>query len=257
MSEAYYPNKITEENIQELKEKATRIKKKAFLLMILTTVFYSIFGFIFLWYMFPFIGSSLLNAYPDLSPTTFWVTFLVVFFIVFEVFLILLLNLLEPILRRALNFPRHEERIFAQIVLMVYYLKKNERRKAIREVADFITHLSVFTKDFFNYPKGKMYAPEFNMLITGRNQIKRMLFFSEEKPISAILSNFGLSLVSNEEREAYSSLKRLIEEVQKYGKLEGRLSGILAQMKKYDVVVTWILLLIPIILAILGILPYK
>jgi hypothetical protein len=257
MSEAYYPNKITEENIQELKEKAARIKKKAFLLMLLTTGLYGIFGIIFLRYMFPFIGSSLLNAYPDLSPTTFWVTFLVVFVIIFLIYLYFLLNLIEFVLKKAFKFPRHEERIFAQIVLMVYYLKKNERTKAIREVNDFITHLSVFTKDFFNYPKGKMYAPEFNMLINGRNQIERMLFFSEVEPTSTILTNFGLSLVSNEEREAYSSLKRLIEEVQKYGRLEGRLSAILTQMKKYDVIVTWILLLIPIILVILGIPPYK
>jgi len=177
------------------------------------------------------------------------------FLIVFEVFLYIVLNLLEPILRWIFKFPRHEERIFGQCFLMAYYLTNKEKMRAIREVDDFIMHLSVFAKNKFNYPKGKMYAPEFNLLINGKNQIKRMLFFSQGN-ISEILTSFGLALIHNEDHKAYSSVKQLIEETQKYGKLEGRFHVIVAQTKKYDVVVTWILLLIPIILAILGILPY-
>jgi len=79
MSETDYPKEVTKDNVQQLKERATKIKKKAFQLMILTTVLYGIIGFIFLWYMFPFIGVSLLHALPDLSPATFWVIFLLVF----------------------------------------------------------------------------------------------------------------------------------------------------------------------------------
>jgi hypothetical protein len=122
----------------------------------------------------------------------------------------------------------------------------------MKEVDDFIAHLSVFAKDFFNYPKGKMYAPKFNLLISGRDQIKRMLFFSDVN-VSETLTSFGLSLVHNEDQEAYSSLKRIIEETQKYGKLEGRFQRILGGMEKHQTAMTLIIWMASIVLAIIGI----
>jgi hypothetical protein len=94
------------------------------------------------------------------------------------------------------------------------------------------------------------------MLISGRNQIKRMLLFSEEKS-SDIFTGFGLALVNKEDPKAYSYIKQIIDEAQKYGKLEGRFSRLSAGMEKYPTVVTLILSIITLILAISNILPYK
>lgn len=256
MSETKYPKEVTKDNIQQLKEKAIKIKRKAFWSMISTIALYGIISLVSMPFIFFYVGVFLLEVLPEMPSETFFGIFLVVFVIVFWVFLYLLLNLIELVLNKAFKFPSHEERIFAQCFLITYYLNRNERIKAVKEVDDFISHLSVFCKDIFNYPKRKLYAPEFNLLINGKDQIRRMIFFSEGN-IPEILINFGLALVHNDNPKAYSSLKQLIAEAQKYGKLKRRLSRILARMEKYNVIVTWVLLLIPIILGVLGYLPYK
>ena len=255
MSETDYPKEITKDNIQQLKKRATKIKKRAFRLMIYTSVLYAIIGLIAMPFIFFYVGWFLLNTLPEMPSETFFGIFLVVFVIVFELFLYLLLNLIELILKKAFKFPSHAERVFAQCFLMAYYLTNNERMKAIKEIDDFIMHLSVFTKDMFN-PKGKEYSHEFNMLIRGKNQIRRMLLFSEEK-IAELLTSFGLALIHNEDSKAFSVLNKLIDEAGKYGKLEGRLQKILAGMEKYPHSLTFVLSILAIILAILGILPYK
>lgn len=256
MKKKDFPKEITKDNIHQLKERATRTKKRAFHLMIYTTILYGIIGLIAMPFIFFYVGLFSLKILPEMPSETFFGIFLVVFVIVFELFLYLLLNLIELVLRKAFMFPSHAERIFAQCFLMAYYLTNNERTKAIKEVDDFISHLSVFTKDIFNYPKGKMYAPEFNSLISGKNQIKRMLLFSEEK-IAELLTSFGLALIHNEDSKVYSSLSQLIKEAQKYGKLEGRLKRMLAGIEKYPHFLTFVLSILAIILAILGILPYE
>jgi len=256
MSETEFPKEVTKDNIQQFRERATKIKKRAFRLMIYTTILYGIIGLIAMPFILFYVGWFLLKILPEMPSTTFFVIFLVVVVIVFELFLYLLLNLIELLLKKAFKFPKHEERIFAQCFLMADHLMNNERIKAIKEVDDFITHLSVFIKDIFNYPKRKIYSPEFNLLISGKNQIKRMLLFSEEK-ISELLINFGLALIHDEDSKAFSISKKLICEAKKYGKLEGRLQKILAGMEKYPHFLTFVLSILAVILAILGILPYK
>lgn len=255
MSETEYPKEITKDNIEQLKEKASKIKRKAFWSMISTIVLYGIIGLATMPFIFFYVGVFLLDVLPEMPSQTFFGIFLVVFMIVFWIYLYLLLNLLELVLRKAFKSPSHAERIFAQCFLMAYHLTNNKRMKAINEVNDFVTHLSVFTKDMFN-PKGKLYANEFNMLISGKNQIRRMLLFSEEK-IADLLTNFGLALVHNEDSKAFSILNKIINEARKYGKLEGRLQRFLSSLEKYPHSLTFFISIIALLLAILGILPYK
>lgn len=255
MSETEYPKEVTKDNFQQLKERASKIKKKGFQLMILTTVFYGIIGLTTMPFIFFYVSVFLLVTLPEMPSETFFGIFLIVFVIVFEIYLHLLLNLIELILKKAFKFPSYAERIFAQCFLMAYYLMDNKRMKAIKEVDDFIMHLSVFTKDMFN-PKGKEYAHEFNMLISGKNQIRRMLLFSEEK-IAELLISFGLALVHNEDSKAFSVLNKIINEARKYGKLEGRLQKFLRSLEKYPHSLTLFISILALLLATLGILPYK
>jgi hypothetical protein len=255
MSETEYPKEITKDNIEQLRETAFKIKKKGFRLMITKTILYGIIGLITMPFIFFYLGVFLLHVLPEMSSQTFFGIFLIVFVIVFEIYLYLLLNLIELILEKAFKFPSHAERVFAQCFLMAYYLANNKRMKAIKEVDEFIMHLSVFTKDMFN-PKRKEYAHEFNMLISGKNQIRRMLLFSEEK-IADLLTSFGLALVHNEDSKAFSVLNKIINEARKYGKLEGRIQRFLSSLEKYPHLLTFFISIIAFLLAILGILPYK
>jgi len=255
MRETEYPKELTKDNIQQLRERASRIKKKGFRLMILTSIFYAIIGLVTMPFIFFYVGDFLLKVLPEMPSQTFFVIFLVIFVIVFEIYLYLLLNLLELILKKVFKFPSHKERIFAQCFLMAYYLTNNERMKALKEVDNFVAHLSVFTKDIFN-PKAKEYAPEFNMLISGKNQIRRMLLFSNEK-IAHLLTSFGLALVHDEDSKAFSILNKIISEAKKYGKLEGRLQKFLSTLEKYPHSLTFAISIFALLLAILGILPYK
>ena len=194
-----------------------------------------------------------------MPPETFFWLFLIVFMIVFEVFLYILLNLIESILRKVFKFPSHEEKIFAQCVLMAYYLKKNERRKAVEQVDNFVSSLSVFSKDIFNKPQNKLYRPEFSLLIKGRNEIKRMLLFSK-KDIAGLLLKFGMAMVHKNDSEAYSSLSQIIKEARRYGEMKGRFQKFLVGVEKYYNLAALILSIIAIasvILQFLGLLPYK
>lgn len=249
MSETEYPREITKENIQQLKERSSRIKKRAFRLMIYTAISYTIIGFIAMPFILFFVGWFLLKMLPNMPSETLFGIILVTFLIVFEIFLYLLFNLIEFILKKAFRFPSHAERIFAQCFLMAYYLMNNERMKAMKEVNDFITHLSVFSKDMFN-PKGKEYSREFKMLINGKSQIRRMLLFSEEK-IAELLTGFGLALIRNEDSKAFSFLNKIIAEAEKYGKLEGKFQKILSKIEKYPHFVTFVLSILALLLAIL------
>lgn len=137
-NETQYPKEVTKDNIKQLKERATKIKKKAFWLMIYTTVLYGIIGLISMPFIFFYVGVFLLDVLPEMPSETFFGIFLVVFVIVFEVFLYLLLSFIELILKKAFKYPSYAERVFAQCFLMAYYLTNNERMKAIKEVDDFI-----------------------------------------------------------------------------------------------------------------------
>jgi len=258
MSKKDFPEKVTKNSFPQLIEKAKRIKKRAFLLMIVSVIVYGILGFLIMPIVLYLVGWFLMNSLPELSSESFIILWLLVFGLVFIPTLFLLLDSIIRFFERYLGLPKSEEKVFAGCFLIANHLMNNEKTKAIKGVNDFVMYLSDFLKDRNNL-KRKVYAPEFNLLISGKTEIRRMLLFSKEK-IPELLMNFGLSFVRGEDQEAFSSLTRLVERVKIYGEPRGRFRRFLAGLEQYPTFFNFLLsmaiFVVSVVLAILGILPY-
>jgi len=261
MSEKDFPKKITKDNIQQLREKAKRIKEKS-----LRNRFISFFIFFFIiLFFFLVIGSFYLMiwlAQNHFLDFILWVTpnhelrlafFIVVLFTVMGIIsiptLVFAVFSTLKLARKYWGYPKHEELIFADCFIIAGYLMNNERMKAKQKVGSFLANLTGFVRDWFN-PRRKMYAPEFNSLRSGKSEICRMLIFSKKKT-PKLLMNFGLAFVRNDDPEAFSYLKQLVKKVGEYGEPKGRVRKFLARMERYNRSLTFILSIIIFVFSLL------
>lgn len=163
-------------------------------------------------------------------------------------------------LRRVFNnlipyYPSPEEFVFAQCILTATLfdrIPKANWARAVRYRSLFLSEeFSRFTKyDELNFRR-KFYANEFKLLGSGETQIGRMLLFTQGKN-KELLTTFALSLVNNDDPKAFDNLKKLINEVDGYGKLEIWTQRIENQLKKWKSVVALIGAVIAIVATIVG-----
>jgi len=249
-----YPEKIDEENLKKLIERAKEITRKSsitFFLSVVTSVVLLVLAI--LWF-YPILKTAPnIQAYFEMAliiafggalfASAFLVDFVNVFF-----------------LRRIFNFisfyPSPEEFVFAQCILTAPIFdrvaQKSDWARHIRYRSMWLSEeFSRFTKyDVLNFRR-KFYAKEFGLLGSGETQIGRMLMFSKGNK-KKLLIDFALALVNNNDVVAFHDLSKLISEIEKYGKLEIRSERILNQLKKWKSVIAIIGGAVAIIAAIVG-----
>lgn len=255
MSKEDFPEQVTKENLSELVEKAKKIKKRAFLSMLVVSGLYSVIGlFLVVPLVFYFVGWFLKVSFPELPTETFENALIVIFFVVLPFVMYLLLDWIIWFFERFLGLPKSEEKVFAGCFIIANYVMNNEKKKAIEEVNNFVSYLAQFLADTTN-KRRKAYSPEFKLLTRGKTQIHRMLLFSKEK-VSELFTKFGLSLVRGEDQEAFSNLTELVKEVKKYGEPRGRFYGFLATLKQIRFFLLFVTVVIELIIVVLKILGF-
>jgi hypothetical protein len=249
MGKYVYPKEVTESNFPQLSERAKRLVRNVWVLELLKLVFVIISMFIIVYILAPiiyspFLGESLLSL-P--SAVLLIVDALISSLIISSVIAFWYIERLDSVLRFIFRFPRNDEMVFAECFIIANFLTRNNRLGALRRAESFTTSLSLFTKDYFN-PRRRVYADEFQMLESGKRQIERMLLFSEEK-VSGLFANLGLALVTGNDTMAYFFLRLLVRETQQYGELQGRLSRILSQVTRYEVIIVSLLTILGAVIA--------
>lgn len=266
MSKKDFPKEITENNIQLLVEKAERIEKKTlqsryvipFSFLLAISVVLVLYGALFL------VLWLLQNQYLDFmllfSPWHIHLFFVFLFTVMLLIsmptiiFLVLSTNWLR---RKYFGYPTHEELIFARCFIIAKLLMNNERMEAKKEVSQFLAHLTGFVRDLFN-SKRKVYRPEFDLLRSGKTEFCRMLIFSREGT-SELLMNFGLAFVRDDNPEAFSNLKRIVEKVEEYGEPKGRFRRFIGMLEQYphsiELILAIIIFIISLLFTILGYRP--
>ena len=260
MKEEDFPEKVTDKNIEDLIEKAEKLKKKGLQPRygLAIAVPYSGFALLFVFGSLYLMLWLALNNYLDFllwfSPEWQGAAFFALLFAVYAVVIlpILVFSLLSIIwiLRKYFGYPKHEEAIFAECFVIAKHLMNNERLKAKEKVYYFLACLTAFVRDLGYNSKRKIYAPEFDLLRCGKNEISRMLMFSDDKT-PKLLMDFGLAFVRNDDPEAFSNLKQLIERVREYGELKGRFRRFLGGIEQYPHSLPFVISMIVIAVAIL------
>jgi len=259
MSEEGFPEEVTKDNVKSLVEKAEKIQKKYFQLrfLLFIAIFYGIptlllgFGSIF------FMSWLGLNQYLDfllwfpseLQVPMFFVLFICVVAVWFLILASLLLSTLW-LMRKYLGFPEYEEMIFAECFIIAKHLMNKQRLKAKKEVGFFLATLTGFVRNLGFNPKRKVYAQEFDLLRSGKNEICRMLMFSKDN-ISDLLMKFGLAFVRNDDPEAFSILQQLVDKVREYGEPKWRFRRFLSGIEQYPHASPLILTIITVVIAII------
>jgi len=152
-------------------------------------------------------------------------------------------------MEKYLGYPKDEEVIFAHCFIMAKHLRNNERLKAKKEVSYLIPHLTSFVRRLVLNPRREVYSPEFDVLRSGKNEICRMLMFSKDN-ISELLMRFGLAFVRNDDPEAFSVLRQIVDEVREYGEPKGRFRRFLSGIERYPIASPLLLTTIIIVIAI-------
>lgn len=249
-----FPEQITKDNFPELVERAKKIKRRAFWLMIIVSSLYALLGlFLIIPLLFYVLGWLLLISSPDLSIEMFQNVLFGSFFVLLPFAMYVFLDWMTWFFERFLGLPNGKEKVFAGCVIVANYLRSNEKTKAIKEINDFVSYIGQFLADAGNV-KRKAYSLEFNLLSKGKTQIQRMILFSK-KNVSEMFLKFGLPFVKGEDEEAFSNLQELINEVRAYGEPRGRLYSLLGTIKDMRVFLlfaTAVIELIVVALKILG-----
>jgi len=266
MSKADYPSEVTEENVQQLIERAraiskTRTQKRylipfGLLIPVTIAIVFVIPSLILTWF--------LQNHYFDfvlVLPSIAWQTTVQVFLVAIILyiasytltFFILpsLVILSSRFMTRYFGYPSFEEVIFSECFIIAKHMNNNERAKADRRVYLLLSFLRRFAQDWFN-PKRRAFSPEINILRSGEQEIRRMVWFSKEA--STWLMKFGLAFVRNDNPEAFSYLRQVIKNIEEYGGAKGRLHRLMSRIEQYPTALPFILsitsLVISTILAI-------
>jgi hypothetical protein len=210
-----------------------------------------------------------LSIRPYLAPTNLLIALIAIF--IFSIsFAIAIPTLVIPtvamFVRRALTFfwkyPTTEEYIFARcnlIVCRIYeknlYDKKwwssyfNTKHGATYQVSWFCDELSSFCKDRLNVRR-KLYESEFRRLLNGGDELQKMIVFSSKETQNLFLK-FSFAFVNGNDEEAHNQLKKIIQEAEKYGKLENRFQKISDQLTGWEGLITALISLIGSIIALI------
>lgn len=248
-----YPDKVDKENLEILIERAKEITNKSriafgvsvvlsFVLIAMSIVYFSP--------LFDLIPDRQTFAYVTLSisfgASIFVSGFLIDFLNVFIV---------RRILTNVAKYPSSEEYVFANCVLTATLFERFPKSDWARQIRFKSLYLSEefsrFTKyDVMNFRR-KVYANEFRLLGSGETEIARMLMFSKVDK-KKLLTDFAMSLVNQDDPEAFRFLKRIVDEIEKFGKLENRTQRIENKLKKWKNVLAIIGGSITIIATIIG-----
>jgi hypothetical protein len=245
MSTYKYPKEINIDDLSNLAEHAKKIKRKATISLLSTTMIYGIVAML-LGPFFLFLTEYLPRSFPNMPQEELFISILLLFALVLELLLLFLFNFIELGINRLLKL-KYRESVLAECILIASFLVKGERRRAISEVDMLITSAWILRRT-----SGRMYAEEISLLSNGKRQIKRMLLFSEEK-IPQIFYGFGLTLVNNDDPMAYRFLKQILKEANKYGKLAGTLETIEDTLKSVKGIIALISSIVVIIATLWGI----
>lgn len=244
MSKKDYPETVTKNNIQQLIEKAEKIKKKDTHRYSIVSTFIVVLAYLGGLGVFFLMFWLFQNNYLEFFLVTFpselrFQTFFALLFIVMAVFwvpiMVFIVLFVFWLTRKYFGYPKHEEIIFAECFIIANHLINSRRLEAKKEVDDFLDALKVFVRDYRFNPKRKTYKPEFDLLRCGKNEICRMLMFSANRipEIPNLLMNFGLAFVREDEPEAFSYLKQIVGRVQEYGEPKGRFRRFLGAIERY------------------------
>jgi len=264
MDEGKFPNKVTKDTIPKLMEKAQRIRENSerlrygFIIFVLVGFPYVVVGFgtffLALWLGLHGYLNFLLEAVsPEIGAVPFFFILWIILLISLAIPTLIISNaLVMRLLRKYLGFPTIEEVIFADCLIISKHLLDNERVKATKEVKHLLDGLRRYTRKTLNplHSKRKVYTRELNILRSGKTEICRMLMFSKDN-VSGLLMNFGLTFVRNDDPEAFSILKQIIEKVNEYGELKGRVHRLLSGIERYPHASPLVLTIIVIIIGIL------
>jgi len=253
MTETDYPSKVTENNLKQLNERATRIKKRNRWLLFSSLVLYFVLGVFSMIVILFFVVVLVLLISPDFPNDVSIALIPVLFTVIAFPWSFSLLGLIERGLIKIFKLPRHDEVIFSECFIVANHLASNEKRKAIKEVFPLVGSLRSFLKgsDF----RRRIYAHEFNLLTNGKKEIRRMLLFSEDK-MPELLRSFGLALVRKEDTKAFASLKQILSEVEKYGELKEGF-GMLVSVEKYPTLVSLVFSVISLVVTLYLLLSGK
>jgi hypothetical protein len=243
MKDYKYPKEITDENLVDLTEMAESICEDRMKSRYVLPIFVSYFGLgipimfgsliLMVWLLAKGYLSFLLTLPTDIAPTAFFILLLVVMGLISIPSVTILILSVPWLLRKYTNYPTHEEDIFSDCFLIANYMSGNERLKAKQQVALFLADLTSFCRDFMFNRKRKVYSPEFGLLRCGKNQISRMLMFSNNNNVPKLFRAFGLAFVREDYPTAFTNLEKIVGEVKKYGKLKGRIRSALGLMEQY------------------------
>ena len=267
MSKKDYPKKVTKGNIDFLIKEAKRIeekfdKNKYYLIVGVIVVILVATGFLLSSFLFgQFVQiSNFASIFPSIEHPSYIIVTSVLFITIFATISYILAKLSFPSIKRVIEhfgYPKIEEIIFSESILIGNHITKNRRIMAKNEVKFLLSSLSDFTLDFRN-PKTKMYKPEIDLLIRARRSFQRMVMFSKKKNAD-ILMNLGLAFVRDDNPEAFTNLKKLVEEVLRYGEPKGRFRGVFSLMERYPhsikLVVTIAVIVVSVILILCGYVP--
>lgn len=253
MTNEEYPNEITKDNLPKLVENAKKTKKKADLVMWLTTIIYSVVGIIILFVGFPLWGYFVIVTSPPMSPPeTFW-TILISFIIFYQILVILLLLCIESALKRVFHLS-YEDWVFGECVLISDYMSNNKKEKAISEVDNLSSSIRGLLWNSRRNSRNKMLSFELKALANGSKPIKRMLFFSTQDTVG-MLKHFALAFIHNQDTDVFFTIKDLIDEAKLFGEMKSLTQRVFGRLERYPTVVyvIWAVVstIISIILAIL------
>ena len=141
-----------------------------------------------------------------------------------SVLLYLILGL--EIITRKIAKLNYDKLIFYECILISNSLLENNRDQAIKEVDRFTSWLHAFQSNSWYNSKAKRYKNEIKLLNGGRAELKRLLLFSTDRQLPQLFINFGVTLINGYDASAYSFLKSIINETEKYGKLRVGLTNL-------------------------------
>jgi hypothetical protein len=161
--------------------------------------------------------------------------------------LVILLTLL--LMRRYLDYPRDEDVIFAECILIAESFSRNDRLSAKNRVGRFLRTLTQFSRNWLN-KRRKIYSPEFTILRKSNIAICRMLMFGQEY-VAELFTNFGLALATGDDPKAFGYLCRLVSNAREFGEPIGRIEKILNKIERYPKAINLLIYTVVFVVALL------
>lgn len=161
------------------------------------------------------------------------------------------------LLRRFLNYPRDEDFIFAECILIAECLSRNDRSGAHKEVHNFAVSLTQFSRNWFNN-KRKVYSQEVARLRKTKMALCRMVRFSDDyssNQIGELFVNLGLSLVRGDDPNSFRNMNFLIENSKHYEPM-GRWHRVMASIERYPTTVNLMNIIIYVVVLILALVAF-